>query len=191
MAFERLKFARLWTVDDETEEKGFRTYQDSETKVREDLQYHPDAILSFLNEKLLPALESEDGAENIGVFMEGSEATTLAEALSYIVGEFMRVDGRIDNVVENKFPDDMTAKELTFEETDWASGGGLYTITVPKSVHTRSNSRFGYQLWSNGVNGPVSDSWAVNGTSVTWYDNGNIVLAAEEPYAGRIAFFGV
>ena len=190
MAFERLKFARLWTVDDETEEKGFRTYQDSETRVREDLQYHPDAILAFLNEKLLPALESKDACESIGVTMEGTEAATLAGALAHIVEEFKRVDGRVDNMATGMLPGDMLAKKITFAETDWKSGNGVYSLSILYANHTRVNDTFGYRLWCNTANGPVSDCWAVQGTSVV-YINGTVILTAEEPYSGHIVFTGV
>lgn len=190
MAFERLKFARLWTVDDETEEKGFRTYQDSETRVREDLQYHPDAILAFLNEKLLPALEGKGAAESIGVTMEGTEAATLAGALAHIVAEFKRVDGRVDNMATGMLPGDMLAKKITFAETDWKSGNGVYSLSILYANHTRVNDTFGYRLWCNTANGPVSDCWAVQGTSVV-YINGTVILTAEEPYSGHIVFTGV
>lgn len=190
MAFERLKFARLWTVDDETEEKGFRTHQDSETKVREDLQYHPDAILTFLNERLLPALESKGACESIGVEMEGTNAATLSEALSYIVGEFMRVDGRVDDVAAGMLPGDMLAKKIDFAETAWTPANGVYTLSIDYANHTRVNDTFGYRLWCNTANGPVSDCWAVQGTSVV-YINGTVILTAEEPYSGHIVFTGV
>lgn len=190
MAFKRLKFDRLWTVDDETEEKGFRTHQDSETRVREDLQYHPDAILAFLNSVLLPALESKDACESIGVEMEGTTAATLSEALSYIVGEFMRVDGRVDDVATGMLPGDMLAKKINFAETAWTPANGVYTLSVDYANHTRVNDTFGYRLWCNTANGPVSDCWAVQGTSVV-YINGTVILTAEEPYSGHIVFTGV
>lgn len=190
MSFERLKFDRLWTVKDETDTTGFRTYQSSETQVRADLQYHPNKILEFLNDVLIPALESAEAGGSIGVTMEGSDAATLAEALAYIVSEFARVDGRVDSVAEGMLPDDMMAKKISFEEGDWVSSNGVYTITIPAADHTRVNDTFGYQLWCDAENGPVSDSWAVQGTSVV-YINGSVILTAEEPYDGHIVFTGV
>ena len=59
MSLEKLEFGRDWTNPTD-----FPTKQDSESVVRADMQYHPDAIKDFLNGVLIPALE-ENGVEEI------------------------------------------------------------------------------------------------------------------------------
>jgi hypothetical protein len=192
MPFEKLNFARLWTVIDQTDTTGFRTYQDSETKVREDLQYHPNAIRDFLNDKLLPALESASAAESIGVTMTGSEAQTLAGALAYIAGQFVNIYKAIESVTQNKLPDGMAAKEITFPETEWVSKDGGYTISIPKTQHTREDSTFGYRIWALVGDTYRSDTWYSAGTSVEFQNlTGELILKSSAPYSGRITVFGV
>lgn len=52
MSLKRLLFEKLWTSSED-----FPTLEENEERVREDFQYHPDAIKNFLNNVLLPALE--------------------------------------------------------------------------------------------------------------------------------------
>jgi hypothetical protein len=74
MAFTKLAFERDWNrVED------FPTYQDSEQQVRADFQYHPDAILKFINETLLKELEAKTASANIGDSHKGTVALTLAD----------------------------------------------------------------------------------------------------------------
>ena len=61
MALETLTYGKLWTSATD-----FPTYEADETKVRADMQYHPDAIKAFLNEKIVAILNGVSGAENIG-----------------------------------------------------------------------------------------------------------------------------
>lgn len=193
MPFEKLKFARLWTVIDETDTTGFRTYQDSEEQVREDLQYHPNAIRDFLNDKLLPALESEAAAESIGVTMTGSEAKTLAGALAYIAGQFVNIYKSIESVTKEKLPEGMSAKAITFAETEWVTAeDGAYRISIPKAQHTREDSTFGYQIWALVGDTYRSDTWYSAGTSVEFQNiTGELILKSGTPYSGRITVFGV
>jgi hypothetical protein len=201
MPFEKLTFGRLWTVDDETEKEGFRTYQDSETKVREDLQYHPNAIRDFLNDVLLPALESEAAAENIGATIEApgpesadaSTVTTVAKALAYIVSEFRRVEADIDSLSTGMLPDSMLAKAITFAETEWDTAeDGTYSFSIKKEDHTRADSTFGYQIWALVGDTYRSDTWYSAGTSVEFQNiTGELILKSSAPYSGRITVFGV
>ena len=74
MAFTKLTYERDWNrVED------FPTYQGSEQQVRADFQYHPDAILRYINETLLPALEAKSAAANIGDEQKGNLKATLAD----------------------------------------------------------------------------------------------------------------
>ena len=189
MAFEKLKFKTSWEVKDGVADPSVRvidTYVESEGQVREDYQVLHNEVRDFINNKLLPALEATSAAKNIGVEEHGN----LAAALAHIVEEFKRGDGRVDNMATGMLPGDMLAKKITFAETDWKSGNGVYSLSILYANHTRVNDTFGYRLWCNTANGPVSDCWAVQGTSVV-YINGTVILTAEEPYSGHIVFTGV
>ena len=45
-----LTYTRTWLSADD-----FPTIEPDETKVREDLQFHPDAVKDYINDKLLPS----------------------------------------------------------------------------------------------------------------------------------------
>lgn len=74
MAFTKLTYEKDWNRAED-----FPTYEGSEQQVRADLQYHPDAIMEFINETLLEELEGETGAANVGDSHEGTVALTLAD----------------------------------------------------------------------------------------------------------------
>lgn len=52
MALELLSFTRTWLSSED-----FPTIEPDETKVREDLQFHPDSIKKYLNQTIVPALD--------------------------------------------------------------------------------------------------------------------------------------
>ena len=197
MSFERLKFERLWTVKDETDQKGFRTYQDSEDQVRADLQYHPDAIKNFLD-GLLDVLESAKAAGLIGVDADEEVLArtdgegTVAAVLRDLYNEVARVEGMIDDILTSGTPDALRSAMVGFGENTWVAGqDGGYTMTLNVDSHKRRSATFGYQLWAE-VDGVMrSNVWLAAGTDVAYQSDGTIVLTTEEPYAGRIAFFGV
>ena len=186
MAFQRLEYERVWTVDDE-DEKGFRTYQDSEQQVREDLQYHPDAIKHFIN-GLLDVLESSDAADLIGDGKKGR----LADTLNDLYTEIDRLDNELLNVTTGGLPGALRGSLVNFSAGSWQVSDNGYTLTLNQEAHGRENATFGYRLWAR-VNGVwCSDVWAVAGTQVDHQsDTDTIVLTAEEPYEGKISFFGV
>lgn len=74
MAFTELSYEKVWTSPED-----FPTIETSETKVREDMQYHPDAIKDFINGILLPevaqAIEAGGGGGGGGVPDDGSVTT--------------------------------------------------------------------------------------------------------------------
>lgn len=51
MAISELSFAKTWTSP-----ADFPTVEPDEAKVRSDLQYHPDAIKKYLNERVVPLI---------------------------------------------------------------------------------------------------------------------------------------
>ena len=181
MAFDRLNYEKDWK-----NKSDFPTYQDSEQQVREDLQFHPDAVRNFINNTLLPALESAKAAAQIGDEQKGN----LAATLTHIYDELTRIEEDVKTLAGGDAPEAMRSKLISFEETDWAESGNGYTITIAQADHGRNSSAFGYQLWA-AVSGALrSDVWCVAGTSVE-YVNGDVLLTAEEPYTGKVAFFGV
>lgn len=62
MSLTRLEYKKTWTSSGD-----FPTYEDSEQQVREDLQYHPDAIRDYLNGTLLPEVEKEQSTAAEGL----------------------------------------------------------------------------------------------------------------------------
>lgn len=79
MAFTKLTYGRDWTRPDD-----FATYQDSELQVREDFQYHPNEILKYINETLLPALEAETASKNIGDGHKGTVYATFSDLYAIV-----------------------------------------------------------------------------------------------------------
>lgn len=186
MPFTRLKYDRVWTVDDD-DIHGFRTYQESEEQVRKDLQYHPDTIQKFINEDLLKELESGEAASLIGA----GENLTLADALRDLYDGIAKVAKDLEGAVIGEVPGALAGSLVGFEETAWDAGDTGYTLTLAQGYHGRDNAVFGYQLWAK-VNGAwCSDVWAVAGTRVDYRESDKaIVLTAEEAYEGKITFFG-
>ena len=185
MAFTRLDYEKLWT-----NEKDFPTYEGSENKVREDMQYHPDAIRTYLNEVLLKELESSAGAGHIGDGQKGNLADTLVE----IFRHFEENDQDIRDLAAGESPEAVRAARVEFDSTGWVlnSGTGRFEMRLIQGQHTRRNDAFGYTLRCLSDGEYVANSWAAAGTDVAYAaDSGDIILTAENAYDGVIVFFGV
>ena len=74
MAFTKLTYGKSWVNP-----ADFPTYEASEQKVRDDLQYHPDAIMKYLNEVLLAELEKRSASASIGDERHGTVALTIED----------------------------------------------------------------------------------------------------------------
>lgn len=177
MALTRLSYKKTWT-----NEKDFPTYEGSETQVREDMQYHPDAIKTYLNETLLPQLESSEGASHIGDEQRGNLAETLADFANH----FAENDEAIRNLAGGETPEAMRAAKVSFTAEGWVEENGKYVLHIIQNQHKRLNDAFGYKLRSEAG----SNTWEVLGTDVSYAD-GDVVLTAENSYNGEIVFFGV
>lgn len=185
MAFTRLDFKKLWT-----NEKDFPTYEGSENQVRQDMQYHPDAIRTYLNETLLKELEGSSGAGHIGDSQKGTLADTLVE----IFRHFEQNDQDIRDLASGESPEAVRAARVEFDTTGWVldSSTHLFELRLIQSQHTRRNDAFGYTLRCKAAEGEVANSWAAAGTDVVYdAESGDIILTAENAYAGVIVFFGV
>lgn len=75
MAFTELSYEKVWTSPED-----FPTIETNETKVREDMQYHPDVIKNFINRILLPevtqAIEAGGGGGGGGGVPDDGSVTT-------------------------------------------------------------------------------------------------------------------
>lgn len=185
MAFPKLEYTRLWTRDSD-----FAKYVDSETQVREDLQYHPDAIATYINDVLLPAMQGTEGAANIGDTYSGTVAGTIRQ----IKSELEEQAEAIVNLSLGDSPESIRSATVTFEKNDWArpEAGKPYELCVPRYIHKRADSGFGYklQMFLGGVY--VTNTWGTAGTGVNYDEaNGDIILTSETQYDGAAVFFGI
>ena len=185
MAFSRLSYGKVWT-----NAQDFPSYESSETQVRADMQYHPDAVKNFINSVLLPELESGEGAGLIGDKRKGTVELTLEDI--YKILDTHAED--IKDLAGGETPESLRGARLTFGLTDWAlsDDGSYYKIVYTKDQHKRTSSAFGYVLsyLSGGVY--KKNTWATAATDVRCsLSTMEITLRASEPYAGAVAFFGV
>lgn len=184
MAFKRLEYDRVWTVKDD-DEKGFRTYQDSEEQVRKDLQYHPDVIKDYIN-RLLAALESGDAAGSIGDNKEGNLEETLGHLYDKI--DELTEDLKLAQAGENVA---LLSNSVSFASEQWVLSDGAYTLKLAQDLHGRTDNIFTYRIWANVDDVLREDVWAVAGTRVAYLSDKTIQLTADEAYDGRIVFSGV
>ena len=194
MAFKRFDFTRLWTSDDAV--KGFPAYEPSETKVREDMQYQPDEIKRFINDRFMAELEStggEDdsaGADHIGDRQQG----TVGATLDAFAERFESNERAIRDLAAGESPEAVQASEVAFTESGWTYREitDTWELRILQSQHKRRNAAFGYKLQSRVEGVMLANTWFVACTNVAYdSESGDVVLTAEEPYGGSIVFFGV
>ena len=189
MAFTRLNYEHSWTDKPWTGEGAFfPTYQDSETQVRKDLQYHPDVIRDAFN-KFLDELAAATAAEFIGDAQKG----TLAATLTDIYTTLKTLDENLRSLADGDTPDAWRSKIVEFGAEDWTEGEDSWSYVIPVASHGRIGPEFGYQLWCEDEDGVLrSDAWAAVATDVSYdEETDNITLTTEEPYGGHVVFFGV
>lgn len=183
MAFTRLEYQKTWLSNTD-----FPTHQDSEQKVREDMQYMPDAVMTFINDVLLPALENPSGAAQIGDEQKGNLAATLAD----VYAELERLDEDIRDIADGETPGAWRSVVVDFETADWTEFGSGYDLYIPQSVHNRVSSAFGFRVWQNTGGRAVCNTWLASCASAMRSDEtGIITVTAEEPFDGYVVFFGV
>lgn len=178
MAFTRLNYERLWTNS-----ADFPTLEESETKVREDFQYHPDAIRKFVND-LLTTLEGTGGAANIGTAGRQSVQNVL-DAVQADVAELEK------KVASGGGNGGTALTETLFSKADWSASGENYILRIPESRHGRACDLFGCEIASSVDGKRVRNSWDALYTDAA-YDSvtGDVVLTAERAYDGTVIFFG-
>ena len=183
MPLENLTYGRSWTIKDD-----FPTHQTSETAVRADLQYHPDAVADYINNKLLPTLRSPEGVAELGGTGEGN----LNTRLNAMAARISTAEDAIKDVSLGDTPEAIRATVFSFDVTHWVEAGAIHQLWIAPAVHKRKNSNFGYTLKMNVEGIEQTGTWATAGT-VLWYDQdtGSIVLNSPVAYKGSIVFFGV
>ena len=189
MPFEKFEFQRKWTNKDD-----FPTFEPSEEQVRKDLQEQPDELKKAIHD-LIDELEAAGAGGKIGCSWKdgGAQRTgSVDAALADIYG--VKLPGLQNQITEKVFgdaADSFRSAEVSFAAEEWNVGEGSYTYTVLRETHKRAGPAFGYQIWAATDGGYRSNTWYGEGTDVAYQANGDILLTAEEPYAGRIVFFGV
>lgn len=187
MAFERLQYGKSWE-----DPADFPAYEDSEAQVRADLQYHPNAVRDYINEKLIAALEGPEGAASLGVTGTAQGSKTLQAVLDEYMARFERVDDDISVVAAGGIPTQAQCVAVPFSAGDWTRGEAGYALSVPQLDHKRPGAAFGFRLWEAGADGAPGSTWNTAATQVgTPGEDGAIVLTAPEAYAGTIVFFGL
>lgn len=191
MPFDEFYFSKDWTETNKDSNRYFPTFEPSEEKVREDLQLQPNELKTALN-GLIADLKSVAAAGFIGDRQKGNVEATLA----HLYSEVERVEGSITSILDKNAPDSMRSAKVDFTADvtadGWTADGEGYVLTIAADAHGRKSPTFGYQIWAK-VDGVYrSDTWYGAGTAVAFDETDtSIRLTAEEPYAGRIAFFGI
>lgn len=186
MAFERLSFTKDWTNHDD-----FSTYEDSEAQVREDLQFHPNALRDYLNEVLLAALEDPAASRSLGAAVTGISGT-LQDVLDAYLEHLGTLDEAVRDLAAGESPEAVRAARVEFTEDGWTEVDGSYELRILQSQHTRLSDAFGYSLKSLSGESCRADTWETACTDVAYdEETADIVLTAENPYDGVIVFFGV
>jgi len=183
--FTRLEYEKSWKRSED-----FPTYEGDETKVREDMQYHPDAVKDFLNDTLMAELEGPGGAGKLGDSQKGTVEQSLAEAFRRLDA----ADSDIKNLAGGESPESVRAAVVTFTAEGWVEDetGGLYELRILSSQHKRLNDAFGFKLQHLVGEGYRTNSWAIAGTDVGYdRDSGDVILTSSVAYTGAITFFGV
>lgn len=178
MSFTRLAFLKSWLSNTD-----FPTLEESESKVREDFQYHPDAIKEYLNNVFLREMEN-NGADSIGT----SDGRSVDQFLAYLNTRAEEIDEAIKSIASGGAPDAFKASKVPFAENEWDNG----KLIIAQGDHKRKNDAFVYSIRALDNGKYVSDSWHGACTNVV-YDvaTGGITLEAEEPYSGEIVFYGL
>ena len=185
MPFSRLSYEKSWTSAED-----FPTYEGSEEKVRSDMQYHPDAVKDYINDTLLKELEEAAGAGKIGDGREGNLAATLTKIYETLNSHAQD----IVNLAAGDAPESVRSAQVAFTAGGWSQNEntGLYELHILQSQHKRLSGSFGYRLESQIGTAYKGGTWETACTAVD-YDEGSqdVVLTAENAYAGSIIFFGV
>lgn len=186
MAFKKLEYEKDWR-----NASDFPTYQPDETAVREDMQYHPDAVMRYINSVLLFALEGKTAAKELGAADADGNKSTIQSVLDAHMGELNQIKDDMEVLANGGVPSVVMTTPVTFTAGSWVSSSGEYRLTIAKADHKRENGNFGYRLYHKVGNYYRGGTWATESTVVIYGSNGSITLYAPEAYEGKIVFFGL
>ena len=87
----------------------------------------------------------------------------------------------------------MRSAGVEFAKEEWEeSGSGTMLLRISSADHGRTDHRFGWTIARLSAGEYCTGTWSAAGTGVEYDEStGDIVLTAEEAFAGRIVFFGV
>ncbi len=185
MAFKELTYGKVWTSAED-----FPTYENDEQRVRADMQYHPDAVKDYINNVLLAALKAAGAAAELGASVDGTVSTvqTVLDSHKEALGQ-LRSD--MTELAGGGTPELVKSTPVSFAQDSWIGTASGAVLSVSKSEHKRENGNFGYSIYHL-VNGTYrSGTWAAAATRVEYNADGTVTLTADEPYAGKIVFFGL
>lgn len=178
MSFTRLKFLKSWLSSTD-----FPTLEASEEKVREDFQYHPNAILEYLNTVLLKELE-ENGAGSVGT----ADGRSVEQYLGDLYKAAQELEDTVHTLASGGDPEAFKAAKVVFTAEEWEDG----QLSVPKESHKRKNDAFVYSIRALTDEGYVSNSWYGACTDVAYNAETEVItLSSEEAYSGEIVFYGL
>lgn len=185
MAFTRLTYERDWTRAED-----FPTYESSEVQVRADMQYHPNAIKEFIN-TLLATLEGQTAATTLGASDENGTATTMQHVLDTHAATLAQMQEEMSTMAGGGVPLAVQSVEVKFQWSSWLAVANGVTLTIPPSEHQRKRSAFGYEIYQLVNNMYRGGTWGAASTQVTYNMDGSITLVTDQPYTGKIVFFGL
>lgn len=179
MGFTKLAFLKTWLSD-----KDFPTVEESETQIRQDFQYHPDAIMQYLNEVLLTELEGAEAAKALGTEDGRSIQVYLDELDKYAKEEVEKLNEIVHTLVSGGTPDAWTASKVVFTAEEWVQEGDGHVLRIPKEQHNREHDAFVHSIRPG--------NWYALCTSVIYDEETEVIaLGSEEPYSGEIVFYGL
>ena len=150
-----LEYERVWT-----NRQDFKTYEDSEDEVRADLQYHPNVIKDYINQWLLPNLNTIDAADLSFESSEAVPATTVQDAIENVQEQLV---GITQDGVANQ---SITAEKLVPNTLNsWVEVTSQITLTYNGSTHDSnivSKSISNKNFWYNASLGIVRFSMTLN-----------------------------
>lgn len=185
MAFTRLTYEKDWTRAED-----FPTYESDEVKVREDMQYHPNAVKDFLN-ALLDALEGKTAAASLGASDDKGAAATLQSVLDAHTTTLAGLRDDVDTLAGGGVPLSAQSVEVKFQRTSWVSTSGGVKLLIAQSDHKRTRETFGYNIYQLADGIYNSGTWGAAATRVTCNSDGSIMLTTDQAYDGKIVFFGL
>lgn len=185
MAFTRLTYEKDWTRAED-----FPTYESDEVRVREDMQYHPNAVRDFLN-ALLGELENKTAAASLGALYTNGVAATLQGVLDTHAQSLSELRDDVDVLAGGGVPLSAQSVEVKFKKSSWVNVADGVTLTIAQSDHKRARETFGYNIYQLVNSVYRGGTWGTGATRIVYNSDDTITLMADQAYAGKIVFFGL